>query len=245
MQRVVLHDRKAMKRERRAKQRKEAEAAAAAAAALVAMAAEAAAAEAAELDQEMDEEMDEEIDDEMDVSQDQDRDHDTDMDKDRDQEKAPESAADNGNRGGSDFEMVDSDEVKEDWETSNRAKLDQDSAVLFIEYMPRGRLDDYIGRSGRAGVRVPDQVLWRMFECRKSMLWEKAGAGRRRGLTTSTVFRGVIGMAYPDAFQPVGCDPKTENAPQVSESCEGFPILTSHCTRETMVHFDLDPLNGE
>jgi hypothetical protein len=51
-------------------------------------------------------------------------------------------------------------------------------------------------------------------------------------------------MAYPDAFQPVGSDPKTQTLPTVSESCTGFPPLTSHCQRETIVHFDIDPLNG-
>lgn len=59
-----------------------------------------------------------------------------------------------------------------------------------------------------------------------------------------TVFRAVVGMAYPDAFQPVGSDPKTQNLPHVSETCAGFPPLTSHCARETIVHFDIDPLNG-
>ncbi|KAK4122014.1 hypothetical protein N657DRAFT_682481 [Parathielavia appendiculata] len=70
--------------------------------------------------------------------------------------------------------------------------------------------------------RFPDQVLCQMFDC---------------------LFRAVIGMAYPDAFQPVGPDPKTQSFPTVSESCTKFPPLTSHCQRETNVHVDIDPLN--
>jgi predicted RNA-binding Zn ribbon-like protein len=51
-------------------------------------------------------------------------------------------------------------------------------------------------------------------------------------------------MAYPGAFQPAGSDPRTENLPQISENCTGFPALTSHCRRETVLHFDIDPLNS-
>ncbi|KAK3898953.1 hypothetical protein C8A05DRAFT_18538 [Staphylotrichum tortipilum] len=123
---------------------------------------------------------------------------------------------------GDDYEMVDSDEVMQDMEMSATEKLDLDPQALFIEYLPRGRLDDYIAKVGEANTRFPDKVLWRIFEC---------------------LFRGVVGMAYPDAFQTIGCNPRTENIPQVSETCAGFPILTSHCSRETMVHFDIDPLN--
>lgn len=63
-------------------------------------------------------------------------------------------------------------------------------------------------------------------------------------LTHGTVFRAVVGMAYPGAFQSTWCDPETENVPQYSETCVGFPELTPHCGRETLIHFDLDPLNG-
>ena len=68
----------------------------------------------------------------------------------------------------SDFEMVDSDEVMEDLEMGAKEKLDLDPQVLFIEYMSRGRLDDFIGRAGEARNRFPDKVLWRIFECRES-----------------------------------------------------------------------------
>ncbi|KXX75672.1 hypothetical protein MMYC01_208404 [Madurella mycetomatis] len=61
----------------------------------------------------------------------------------------------------------------------------------------------------------------------------------------ATVFRTVIGLAYPDAFQPVDADPRTEKLPQISEPCFGFPPLMPHCNRDTIVHFDMGPLNGE
>ncbi len=50
-------------------------------------------------------------------------------------------------------------------------------------------------------------------------------------------------MAYPDAFQPIDSDPKTEDIPLVNERSKGLEPKTKY--DDTIVHFDIDPLNGE
>ncbi|KAK4040783.1 hypothetical protein C8A01DRAFT_35158 [Parachaetomium inaequale] len=120
------------------------------------------------------------------------------------------------------FLEVEPDEIAQEMKADILKQLDANRRLLFIEFMERGRFDDCIGKAGRGPVRFPNRVLWRIFDC---------------------LFRAVIGMAYPDAFQPAGSDPKMENLPQISENCTGFPVLTPHCRRETVLHFDIDPLN--
>ncbi|KAK4132684.1 kinase-like protein [Trichocladium antarcticum] len=105
-------------------------------------------------------------------------------------------------------------------EEDARQKLDEDQGVLFIEYMERGRLDDHIAKVAIKGTHFPNEVLWQVFDC---------------------LFRAVIGMAYPNAFQPVGSNPRTDDISQVSETCYGLPLRGGF--EDTIVHFDIDPLN--
>jgi hypothetical protein len=62
---------------------------------------------------------------------------------------------------------LDKDEIANDMKTILTEELDADKRVLFIEYMPRGRFDDYLGRIAVTGKRFPDQVLWQIFDCWK------------------------------------------------------------------------------
>jgi hypothetical protein len=59
-----------------------------------------------------------------------------------------------------------------------------------------------------------------------------------------TVYRGVVGLAYPGGAQPPGLNPRVENIPQLNESCAGFPEVLPWSCRETMVHYDMDFLNS-
>ncbi|KAK3689432.1 hypothetical protein B0T22DRAFT_378420 [Podospora appendiculata] len=125
---------------------------------------------------------------------------------------------------GDDEEMVvlDRGEVIEEIKHDTQQALDADQSVLFIEFMSRGRLDDYICNASKRMVNFPDLVLWQLFDC---------------------LVKGVIGMAYPDAFQPRGSNPKTQNIPQFSETVRRLPVLQPHSKYDTMVHYDIDPLN--
>lgn len=60
----------------------------------------------------------------------------------------------------------------------------------------------------------------------------------------STVFRALVGLAYPDKFKSPNVHPRVENMPQVSEYIEGSVPHRAHGSAETIVHFDIDPLNG-
>ncbi|KAK4159072.1 hypothetical protein QBC43DRAFT_362721 [Cladorrhinum sp. PSN259] len=120
------------------------------------------------------------------------------------------------------FEVVETKFVELDMKKDFKGTLDAHDRLLFIEFMPRGRFDDYIGKVAEQGSNFPDQVLWQVFDC---------------------LFRAVIGMAYPNAFQPVGSDPRTEHIPSISEMSSGLPELDSRSKSSRLIHFDLEPLN--
>ncbi|KAK4222364.1 kinase-like domain-containing protein [Podospora fimiseda] len=120
------------------------------------------------------------------------------------------------------FEVVDQKFVELDIKKDLKEGLDADDRMLFIEFMSRGRFDDYIRRVAEQLSEFPDQVLWQIFDC---------------------LFRAVIGMAYPTAFHPLNTDPRTEHVPTISETCRGLPVLDSTSHRDRIIHFDLEPLN--
>ncbi|KAK3997936.1 kinase-like domain-containing protein [Cladorrhinum sp. PSN332] len=120
------------------------------------------------------------------------------------------------------FEVLERKFVELDMKKDYKGSLDTHERVLFIEFMSRGRFDDYIGKVAQQKSEFPDQVLWQVFDC---------------------LFRAVIGMAYPNSFQPVGSDPRTEHIPPISETSRGLPVLDSRSRMQRIIHFDLEPLN--
>ncbi|KAK4642082.1 LOW QUALITY PROTEIN: hypothetical protein QC761_511883 [Podospora bellae-mahoneyi] len=121
------------------------------------------------------------------------------------------------------FEELDLNEIKHDMKVDARKELDANQRVLFIQFMNRGRLDDHICRAVMTRRPFPTLVLWQVFDC---------------------LFRGVIGMAYPVAFMPWDVDPSKVQVPEVSETARGLRPLESYDNRDTMVHYDIDPLNN-
>ncbi|CAP62227.1 uncharacterized protein PODANS_5_11883 [Podospora anserina S mat+] len=119
------------------------------------------------------------------------------------------------------FEELDLNEIKHDMKVDARKELDTNQRVLFIQFMNRGRLDDHICRAAMTRRPFPTLVLWQVFD----------------------LFRGVIGMAYPEAFMPWDVDPSKVPVPEVSETARGLRPLEPYDNRDTMVHYDIDPLN--
>ena len=66
-----------------------------------------------------------------------------------------------------DMILLDKEEVMQDIHEFTKQQLDVDQGVLFIEYMPRGRLSDYIGKVAIKKSHFPDEVLWQVFDCCK------------------------------------------------------------------------------
>lgn len=66
-----------------------------------------------------------------------------------------------------DFMVVDKEKLEKQIEVDAKARLDADQRVLFIEYMRRGRFEDYVAKTALSGKRVPDEVLWQIFDCCK------------------------------------------------------------------------------
>ncbi|KAK3312779.1 hypothetical protein B0H66DRAFT_504724, partial [Apodospora peruviana] len=119
--------------------------------------------------------------------------------------------------------VLDRDQTMADIKMDTREELDTGGNVLFIEYMSRGRFDNYLCQTAiYRSDAFPTKVLWQIFDC---------------------LFRGIVGLAYPHAFQPPGSNPQTDVIAQVSETSAGLPVLTSYCPHETIIHFDIDPLN--
>lgn len=63
------------------------------------------------------------------------------------------------------FEVLDKDEIMKDITTDTTRELNTNKRVLFLEYMPRGRFDDYIGKASLSRTPFPDLVLWEIFGC--------------------------------------------------------------------------------
>ncbi|KAK0660139.1 hypothetical protein QBC41DRAFT_41867 [Cercophora samala] len=120
------------------------------------------------------------------------------------------------------FEELDINEIRHDMRAEARKQLDADQRVLFLQFMDRGRLDDHICRAAESKKPFPNLVLWQVFDC---------------------LFRGVIGMAYPEAFMPWDVDPSKVQIPEVTETSRGLKPLEPYDDRDTLVHFDIDPLN--
>ncbi|KAK4653268.1 hypothetical protein QC762_511883 [Podospora pseudocomata] len=98
-----------------------------------------------------------------------------------------------------------------------KKELDANQRVLFIQFMNRGRWDDHICRAAMTGRPFPTLVLWQVFDC-----W----------------------MAYPEAFMHLDVDPSKVQVPEVSETARGLRPLEPYDNRDTMVHYDIDPLNN-
>jgi len=47
--------------------------------------------------------------------------------------------------------------------------------VLILEYLEFGTLRNLVVSVAKSGLRWPDQILWRVFECRK---WRQTQANR-------------------------------------------------------------------
>lgn len=59
------------------------------------------------------------------------------------------------------------------------------------------------------------------------------------------MFRGVIGLAYPKAFNKTGLDPEKQTIPEVTESAKGHTALKANGDQKNIIHFDLDPRNSK
>lgn len=129
-----------------------------------------------------------------------------------------------------------------------RRRLDARSDLLFIEYMRLGNLNEYMEKLGESSRRLPDGILWQIFQCCELSSGELPGthylpALWKGRLTHFPVFKACVAMAYPRMFWPLGCNPDTMNAPQISERHYGFSNPDS--VSPVLVHFDIDALNSE
>lgn len=102
----------------------------------------------------------------------------------------------------------------------NRQRMDASGEILMIEFMRHGDLSGILGKASVSNTPFPDLVLWQIFDC---------------------LFRGVVAMAFPGGWCWGDVDPENEQIKQQTECCEGRGMLNA--VSNTMVHFDLDPLN--
>ncbi|KAK0657962.1 hypothetical protein B0T16DRAFT_402809 [Cercophora newfieldiana] len=114
------------------------------------------------------------------------------------------------------------DSRPDDGDDNTKWHLDWHDGVLFIEFMKRGRLDNYIRAAGIRGTPFPTQVLWQLFDC---------------------LFRGVVGLAYPRQFRYPGARPAEQNVHLQRETSREKPVLEPYSTKETIIHLDIDTLN--
>ncbi|ROV91080.1 hypothetical protein VPNG_09917 [Cytospora leucostoma] len=99
-----------------------------------------------------------------------------------------------------------------------RRRLDNRRDVIIMEYMSRGTLLSFIAKMYDKNERLSDRMLWLIFEC---------------------LFKACIAMAYPGRFHTPGDDPWNDfMRPQDETLPYRFPDAP-------MVHFDIDPSNGD
>lgn len=105
-----------------------------------------------------------------------------------------------------------------------RFQLDNSRDIIVLENMSRGDLGDLINKLVKRRIHLSNRALWTIFEC---------------------LFKGCVGMATPGRFHELGMD---ATAHAMVEQDETVPMRFHNQTRaprRPMVHFDLDPQNGE
>jgi hypothetical protein len=118
--------------------------------------------------------------------------------------------------------LVDGPEEERTAQGRNRRRMDASDDVLLIEFMRRGDLNGILNKASLRKKPFPSQVLWQIFDC---------------------LFRGVVGMAFPGEWAWPGENPERERIPQRTEWFDGLMQMRLNTVNNTMVHFDLDPLN--
>ncbi|KAJ9156789.1 hypothetical protein NKR19_g4191 [Coniochaeta hoffmannii] len=116
--------------------------------------------------------------------------------------------------------LADRPEEKETAHGQSRETMDLDETLFFIEFMRRGDLKGILNKAAVRKTPFPNRVLWQILDC---------------------LFAGVVAMAFPNKWHDPRADPISEQMPQRREVPTGQWDLNA--TEETMVHFDLDPLN--
>lgn len=103
-----------------------------------------------------------------------------------------------------------------------RRLVDRRRDVLVLEFMKLGGLGKWVDKMSESWrtERFSEKVLWLVFEC---------------------LLRSCIAMAYPERLNPGRVDARTRQVPVRTETVpELDPTI-----RNPLVHFDLDPENGE
>lgn len=106
----------------------------------------------------------------------------------------------------------------------HRLQLDNARNIIMLENMPRGDIQELINKLVKKKMRLSNRALWKIFEC---------------------LFKGCVGMTTPGRFHKHGQD---ANAHAMMERDETVPDGLHDGTQLPawpMVHFDLDPQNGE
>lgn len=110
----------------------------------------------------------------------------------------------------------------EDEMRADRLDLDNANDVIIVEYMTRGSVQGLIERMEKEGTRMSSRALWLILEC---------------------LFKACIAMAYPLRFAEDGKDLFNARHRQQDEV---VPIEAIYeLPRGPIVHFDLDPQNGQ
>lgn len=136
-----------------------------------------------------------------------------------------------------------SDETED---VENWQQLDDSLEIMCLEYMKNGDMFRFMARIGSVGTPIPNQVLWKIFICRKCACHSDS----KWSLTVSIVIKACIAMAHPPRYakdantgedrwiEPEGTEDQEELMPPGSE--EALRYLAYN-----LVHFDLDPQNGK
>lgn len=105
-----------------------------------------------------------------------------------------------------------------------RFHLDNALDIIVLENMSHGDLGDLIGKLVKRKMHLSNRALWTIFEC---------------------LFKGCVGMAMPGRFHEPGLDASAHAMREQDETVPVFRHGGMQAYARPMVHFDLDPQNGE
>lgn len=105
-----------------------------------------------------------------------------------------------------------------------RFHLDNTRDIIVLENMPRGDVKDLIVKLVEKNMNLSNRALWTIFEC---------------------LFKACVGMATPGRFHEAGLDANDHAMTEQDETVPGWLHDGTRWPPRPLVHFDLDPQNGE
>lgn len=125
-------------------------------------------------------------------------------------------------------------------------EMDDRKDMIYLEYMKGGSLSGLIGKVVAKGAVIPNGVLWKVFFCRKHQnACLRLDTADSLILTLQSVVRACLAIEYPPRLQIQENGYWMWDSETGDDGVEKVPDQEYQRDGYGLVHFDLDPDNGE